>query len=405
MKEIFNQKTVKIILKIILSIMVFLSAAYFGILGYLVLYFENYSTILSALAFTIIPVFFLPLIWFKKKKKWLIISIVYVLLYLIALGVNWGIMQHEDSLSIDTAPNINVDQYLPFAEDTKIVKLENASLQLTEDLPIVDGAAAVFPVYSAFVYAVYPDGITIDESVLDEDINFKTELEAKNSPLRYNNTKLGYKYLGERKTDIFFGAYPSKAQIDTAQNNGTEFEFTQIGSEAFVFFVHKDNPIENLTSQQIKDIYSGKITNWKDVGGKNEEIVAFQRNEGSGSQSMLIRFMGDTPIMNAPIEQTDDLMGGIIKNVANYKNKTSSIGFSFRYYVEGIIKNPDIKMISIDGVAPTVKNVKNATYPITTPLYAVSYKGNPNPNVKRLLDWILSPEGQKIIEETGYVGV
>ena len=170
-------------------------------------------------------------------------------------------------------------------------------------------------------------------------------------------------------------------------------------------FVHKDNPVENLTTEQIQKIYSGEITNWKDVGGNDEEIVAFQRNEGSGSQSMLKRFMGDKTIMEAPTEQVNDFMSGIIERVSNYKNKTNSIGFSFRYYLEGIIKNPDIKMVRIDGVAPTAENIKNRKYSITTSLYAVTYKDNPNENIGKLIDWVLSSEGQEIIEKTGYVGV
>ena len=166
-----------------------------------------------------------------------------------------------------------------------------------------------------------------------------------------------------------------------------------------------DNPIDNLTTEQIQMIYSGEITNWKQVGGKNEKIAAFQRNEGSGSQSMLERFMGDIPIMEAPTEMVTDLMSGIIEKVSNYKSKSNSIGFSFRYYVEGIIQNPDIKLLSIDGVAPTAENIKNGSYPIVTPIYAVTYEENTNENVDRLLEWILSEEGQYIIEETGYVGI
>lgn len=141
------------------------------------------------------------------------------------------------------------------------------------------------------------------------------------------------------------------------------------------------------------------------MGGKDEEIAAFQRNEGSGSQSMLERFMGDTPIMEAPTEMVTDLMSGIIEKVSNYRSKSNSIGFSFRYYVEGIIQNPDIKMLSVDGVAPTAENIKNGRYPIVTPIYAVTYEENDNKNVDKLLEWILSEEGQYIIEETGYVGV
>lgn len=70
-----------------------------------------------------------------------------------------------------------------------------------------------------------------------------------------------------------------------------------------------------------------------------------------------------------------------------------------------IIDHPDIKMIAIDGVAPSVENIKNHTYPVIAPVYAVTYQDNPNENVAKLLDWICSEEGQYIIEETGYVGL
>ena len=69
------------------------------------------------------------------------------------------------------------------------------------------------------------------------------------------------------------------------------------------------------------------------------------------------------------------------------------------------IQNPDIKMISVDGVEPTVENIKNGLYSITTNLYAVTYENNPNENVEKLIDWVLSDEGQSIIEQTGYVGI
>ena len=160
-----------------------------------------------------------------------------------------------------------------------------------------------------------------------------------------------------------------------------------------------------MTTEQVRAIYSGEITNWSEVGGKNEEIAAYQRNPGSGSQSMLIRFMDGKEIMEAPSEMVDTMMSGIIEQVSDYRSKPGSIGFSFRYYVEGIIKNPDIKLLSIDGVAPTVENIKNGRYPITASLYAVTYEGNHNKNVEKLIDWILSEEGQEIIEKTGYVGI
>ena len=337
----------------------------------------------------IVPALLLPLIWFENRKKTFIGWSIFLAVCLTVIGVNIVVEYYDDSITINPTPNISVHEYLPFDENSKIAVLDKeASLKLSENLPKVDGAAAVFPVYSAFVNAVYPEDTKLWDGVFE-----------------YNNTVGGYKLLGERYTDIFFGAYPSEEQIEEAEYHGTEFVYTPIGYDAFVFFVHKDNTIDNLTTEQVQAIYSGEITNWSEVGGKNEKIAAFQRNQGSGSQSMLIRFMNGKEIMEAPSEMVNDLMSGIVERVSDYKSKSNSIGFSFRYYLEGIIKNPDIKILSIDGIAPSVENIKNGTYPITGPLYAVTYKGNTNENVDKLLEWVLSEEGQELIEKTGYVGI
>jgi len=120
---------------------------------------------------------------------------------------------------------------------------------------------------------------------------------------------------------------------------------------------------------------------------------------------MMLRFMGDVPLVEPDIEEVVGFMGGIVEKVASYENQTSSIGYSFRYYIEGIVCHPDIKMIAVDGVAPTAENIQNTTYPIIAPVYAVTYENNPNPNVKALIEWMLSDEGQYIIKESGYVGM
>ena len=382
------KKASVIILKIILTAAALFASYYALIVTAMFLFWNGINHIIAYIGLIAVPSLLLPLIWLKKRKKFLIIWCICAAVYGAALGTNFGIIRYNESISINTSPNIDVYEYLPFKEDSKIVKTDSKTLKLTENLPRIDGAAALFPVYSAFVNAVYPSTTTLHDGTFE-----------------YNNTPDGYRLLAEKETDIFIGVYPSDEQKEYAEENQTIFKYTPIGTEAFVFFVHKDNPVTNLTTGQIKDIYSGKITNWKDVGGKNEKIAAFQRNEGSGSQSMLKRFMGDTPIMDAPTEMVNDLMAGIIEQVADYKSKTNSIGFSFRYYVEGIIKNPDIKMISIDGIAPTSENIRNGSYPVLTPIYAVTYEGNQNSNVDKLLEWILSDEGQHIINETGYVGI
>ncbi len=380
-------KQIILALKISATILLVLAWPLAGLTTMLLIGMAGYSNWIAYASVLLLPSV-IPLLWVRKKagRIYLACFCCFILALGIPLGVQIGQDLYEKSITIDTTPNIILSEYLPFDEDSKIVKLEDASLQLEGDLPIIDGATAAFPVYSAFVHAVYPETTELYDGTFE-----------------YNNTVGGYKMLAEKKTDIFIGAYPSKEQIAYAEKMGTTYAYTQIGYEAFVFFVHKDNPIDSLTSQQIKDSYSGKITNWKEVGGEDKPIEAFQRDKNSGSQSMMLRFMGDTAMIDPEIKEVQG-MGAIIEEVADYRNLSGSIGFSFRFYIEGMIKNPDIKMIAVDGVAPTVDNIRSGAYPIVTPVYAVTYEGNDNPNVQLLLDWILSKEGQYIIEQSGYVG-
>ena len=276
------------------------------------------------------------------------------------------------------AKSVEVDEYLPFAKETGIVKKE-APEKLEGDLPVIDGAAALVPVFNSFVYSLYPES-----SVKYENGDF-----TKDSALQYHNTRGAFKGIVDGDLDIIFCAKPSDEQVQYGLEKGIELEATPIGREAFVFLVNKDNPVDNLSMQQLKDIFQGKITNWKDVGGSWRPINVVKRNQGSGSQTTLEKLVGKDIASNffGPL-------GG-------------SIGFSFRFYVEELTKHGHIKMLSLDDVYPSRENVQNETYPIVSNFYAFTRKGekNTNPNIKKVLDFILSPTGQEIINETGYVGL
>lgn len=310
---------------------------------------------------------------------------------LIFCMTTFAIEDYEERITVPASTMINLDEYLPFQEHSKLAQLDQpASLHLTTDLPVVDGATALVPVYAAFIHAVYPsEGYTYD---------------FYNAPMHYDNTIGGYHALIEGNRDIMFGAYPSEDQLVYAEECGTQLNFTPIGQEGFVFFVNATNPVDNLTSEQLRAIYSGQITNWQEVGGENRKIEAFQRNANSGSQSALIRFMGKTALMEPPQNKVQDLMSGIIFQAADYKNHSNAIGFSFRYYAQDMIADKGIKLLSIDGIAPTIENISSGAYPLTSNFYAVTTQHS-NANSQLLINWILSSEGQRLIEETGYAGV
>ena len=293
--------------------------------------------------------------------------------------------------------SVDLSDYTPYSNSGKLVTLDHPADFIIEneaDMPILDGAEACYPVYSAIAKAVYKDISDIEKEYAAISENGKI--------VTFYNTAQGYERLFSGEVDMFFGAKPSQSQMELAQEYGVELEYTQIGKEAFVFFVNENNPIDSLTSDQIRSIYHGDITNFKEVGGDNEEIVAFQRPERSGSQAMMVYFMGDVSLKEPLTYEMESAMSGIIKRVAEYYNEDGAIGYTFKYFLEGLNQEKNIKILSIDGVYPTTENIQNGSYPAIAGLYCVTVKGNDNENVQRMLDFLLSEDGQKIIEETGY---
>jgi len=202
---------------------------------------------------------------------------------------------------------------------------------------------------------------------------------------------------------MIFMAPPSEKQLKRAKDKGIELVITPIGYEALVFFVSTVNPVDGLSLDQIRDIYSKKTTRWNDVGGTHERILPFQRPEGSGSQTAMLRMMGDVPLSPPLRQEFRETMGGIVTDVADYRNYGNAIGFSFRYYVEGLFKHDGVKLLHIDGIAPTIETIQNGTYPLIGELVIIYRADNTNPNVPKLTEWFLSPQGQQLVRDIGYV--
>ena len=283
---------------------------------------------------------------------------------------------------------IDVARYLPHEPDSDLARID-ASLQLTGDLPVLDGAAALVPVYAAIIDAVYPKGSVTYEGGSFSDDNYYGENFAENSAMQYKNTVRGYQAIVDGDTDILFCAGPSEEQKQYAEEQGVELVYVPIGLEGFVFFVNESNPVDNLTAEQIRKIYACEYKNWSEVGGAKRIINPVTRLEGSGSQTTFETFMGDYEIgMKSPFA----IMG-------------ASIGFSFRYYMDGIVENDAVKMISLNGVYPSAENIQNRTYPIVAQFYAIYRADNQNENIPILIDWLLSEEGQDLIEQCGYVKI
>jgi len=296
--------------------------------------------------------------------------------------------------------------YRPFSKDNKLVKIAAPTLVIESEHPRLDGATALFPVYAAAVQAVYKNIASVNENaIVIETGGIGTARPSQ--PIRVSTTPQAYNNLIAGLADVIFCAQPSLEQIERARAQGIEFQLTPLGREAFVLFVNKANPVGNLTGGQVRAIYKKQIVNWSGVGGANKTILPFQRPKNSGSQTaMEMQVMRGEP-MAAPLEEEISIfMGGIVRAAAAYRNAPNAIGYSFRFFVTTMTGAKGIKLLKIDGVAPTVETIRDGTYPYAGNFYAITTnKTANNPHVQELIAWFLSPQGQKLIEDTGYVSL
>lgn len=286
------------------------------------------------------------------------------------------------------AQMIDVKSYLPHKEGSDLPQIKSA-LKLKDNLPVLDGAAALVPVYAAVIHNLYPEGCVTYQGGEFSDDNYYGENFAEDSAMQYKNTVRGYQAIVDGTTDILFCAAPSEAQKQYAKEKDVELVYVPIGLEAFVFFVNEKNPVDDLTVEQIRKIYAGEYVNWSEVGGANRIINPVTRLEGSGSQTTFEGFMGDYKIgRKSPLAITG-----------------ASLGFSFRYYMDGIVENDSVKMLSLNGIYPSAENIQNRSYPVVAQFYAIYRADNDNENIPALIEWLLSEEGQVLIEKTGYVRI
>lgn len=269
---------------------------------------------------------------------------------------------------------------------TTIKEVENPNFT-KETYPKVDGSTATIP---------------LSEEIASKLLNLSKE-ESK-TYIKHNKTHDAYLNLINGTADIIFVTEPSKDELNLAKQANVELEVIPVVKEGFVFLVNTSNPINNLTVKQVQDIYQGKIKNWKEVSGKDKEIVAYQREANSGSQTLMEQLvMKGLPMSKYPTTVVYG-MDGLIESIAKYDNSDTALGYSVFYYAKTMYSKDTIKLLSIDGITPDNKTMASGKYPFTTAYYAVLKKSTPkDASSRKLLNWILSKDGQKTAEEAGYV--
>ena len=259
-----------------------------------------------------------------------------------------------------------------------------------EDFPKLDGSTACIPLMAQML---------ADTTGMD--------LEEAQSIISVSTTAYAWESFGLYNTDtkmlVVYEAPDSvKKELEAAN---VQLEQKPIGVDALVFIVNEDNPVTDLTQQQLRDIYAGKITNWKDVGGQDLDIVAFQRRSDSGSQTLFQKLLiQGGELMDPPTELAPTAMGELVDSLAAYNNSANAIGFSVYYYIDQMYSQPGLRLLSVDGVMPSNDTLADGSYPLCNDFYAVIRPDAAADSPERqLYDWLDTEAGQACIKKAGYV--
>lgn len=323
----------------------------------------------------------------KREESIVIINIVIVLIIILLCSLTYilttkNLQNIKNKRSAEFSANI--------VNETTLESTDN--LFTKENYPRVEGSIATLPLSTAFKRA------------------FTGE---KDVTAVHTNTYNSYIDLINGDADLILATYPSDEIDEVANEKNFELEITPVANEGLVFFTNSQNSVNSLTVNQIKDIYSGKITNWKDLGGDDAEIKLFQCEEGSEAQIAMNRIvMKGEKISN---NNVNDVVfdSNTVHNVVQYfDNDKYSIGYGYYYYASTLFQDKDaesqfnIKLFNIDGIEFSKENIKNGTYPFKANYYIVNNKNlDEDSNVTKLKNAMLSDNGQKIVEEAGYIGL
>lgn len=274
-----------------------------------------------------------------------------------------------------------------------------------ERLPHLDGPTRLYPAFAAFVQAIYPK----------DTVCYRGWSDYRNDgdpTLTYNEAKEAWERLSDGEADIVFVPAPDGDDPiwATLAARGQTPEFTPLFGEALVFPVNAGNPVEGVTSEQLRQIFTGKLTRWDALGAQGlGEIMAYRAEpDRYGDAETLYGLLGvpeDTITSREGVVSYEGFYPMPNMGPANYRNLPGAVGCAPRWYCRSLLGGGAAKLLAVDGVFPTDENIANGSYPFVETIYAVRLKGNDNPNVLALLEWIQSAQGAELIEKTGYAAI
>ena len=174
----------------------------------------------------------------------------------------------------------------------------------------------------------------------------------------------------------------------------------KVAKDGLSLYLNDANPVKNLSLEQIKNIYTGKLTNWKEVGGKDKKIIVYGRENSSGTYV----YLKDNVLDGADFVSSMQSLPGTAAIVNAVVKDKNAIGFGGAAYAKGIKYAKVKKDANSPAYEPTEANIKSGVYPIARYLYMYT-KSKPTGATKEFIDWVLSSEGQKVVKNVGYFSV
>ncbi len=255
------------------------------------------------------------------------------------------------------------------------------ALSLAQEEVTVSGSSTVLPLGEAAAEA------------------FNAEQNEYQVSVTGGGTGAGITGIAEGRFDIAMAS--REVTPDEIAKYGNNFQENLVGYDGIVIIVSKqiyDAGVANLSTEQVREIYSGEVDNWNEVGGPDEEIFVVAREQGSGTRDTFNEeIMGNR---SAETPGVDAVTLGSAEAKTAVAGNDKGIGYLGYSYAEG----GNVEAVALDGVMPSVSTIRNGTYGLSRDLYFYTY-GDPTPGAKAFTDFVLSPEGQMIAQENGFIPV
>ncbi|MFO1532017.1 MAG: substrate-binding domain-containing protein [Kiritimatiellia bacterium] len=219
------------------------------------------------------------------------------------------------------------------------------------------------------------------------------------------STHEGYVNLIEGRSDLILTARaPSASETKLAGEKGAKLILKPIAKDALVFLVNGKNPVKSLSRTQVRDIYGRRLSKWDDLGWPGGPISAYRRERDSGSRELFDALVMTGGVAGVARNLSDLYSSGMEGPFNQVTQNAAGIGYSVYYYEHFMAASPYTRLLAIDGVEPSFETISSGAYPWVTPVYAVCREGAPadSPGL-RLLEWLLTEEGQSVVLESGYV--